>query len=51
MGDPSGRTQEREELAAESLERNKAGLEENIHRVFLNANKGQTHPSSCLPLK
>ena len=37
VGDPSGRTKEREGLSADTLERNKLGLEENLRRIFHNA--------------
>lgn len=36
VGDPSGRTKEREGLTADSLERNKSGLRENLERIFSN---------------
>ena len=36
VGDPSGRTKEREGISSDSLERNKAALKENLQRIFLN---------------
>ena len=38
VGDPSGRTKEREGLHADSLEKNKLGIRENLLRIFTNVN-------------
>jgi len=37
VGDPSGRSKERDVMGADILERNKAGLRENLERIFSNA--------------
>lgn len=36
MGDPSGRTKERDKLQTETLEKNLKGLSKNLSRVFHN---------------
>ena len=36
VGDPSGRSRERDELDSDLLEINKAGLRENLQRIFDN---------------
>ena len=36
IGDPSGKTKEREAIDAETVERNILGLTENLDRIFLN---------------
>ena len=36
MGDPSGRTKERDQLQMETLERNLQGISENLSRIFNN---------------
>ena len=37
VGDPSGRVKERDVMVANILEKNKAGLHENLERIFSNA--------------
>jgi tyrosyl-tRNA synthetase len=36
VGDPSGRTKERDQLQIEMLERNLQGISENLSRIFNN---------------
>ena len=36
VGDPSGRTKERDQLHLESLDRNLGGISENLSRIFNN---------------
>ena len=38
VGDPSGRSKERESFPFGTLEKNLSGLEENLQRIFLNEN-------------
>lgn len=52
VGDPSGRAKEREGLSADSLERNKCGLKENLERIFSNGQDGaSTAAQHCAALK
>lgn len=46
VGDPSGRNKERDVMISDKLEKNKAGLRENLTRIFHNA---ATHYSQHLP--
>lgn len=52
VGDPSGRSQEREGLSMETLEKNKLRLKENLERIFQNGNElinSQTYSLSRTP--
>ena len=49
VGDPSGRTKEREGLNQESLEKNKLGIKENLLRIFSNVNSSTS--TKAFPLK
>ena len=36
IGDPSGKTKDRQEISAEAVEKNILGLTENLERIFTN---------------
>ena len=47
VGDPSGRVKERDTLPREALERNIAGISENLIRIF--ENEEQLHQRASCP--
>ena len=51
IGDPSGRTTERELLHLHTLEQNLAGISSTLERIFQNANNTSTIHKPLLGLK